>query len=53
MSSKKFKKSENKKKSIKNTEDSSGSRWKVWTARIVILLLCAALVITLIPSVFF
>lgn len=52
MSSKKYKKTENK---VTQTNDfkSHHSPVKVWAVRVVVVLLCVAVAVTLIPSVFF
>ena len=52
MSSKKYRKS-NPKKEQEGTAVSQHSPLKVWAVRIVVVLLCIAVAVTLIPSVFF
>ena len=53
MSSKKYNKGNSKKKPEEETYRSHHSPFKVWLVRIVIVLLCIAVAVTLIPSVFF
>ncbi len=52
MSSKRYKKTENK-NTQENNFKSHHSPVKVWAVRIVVILLCIAVAVTLIPSVFF
>ncbi len=52
MSSKKYKKS-NQSKPVEKEYKSTHSPAKVWLVRIVVVLLCVAVAVTLIPSVFF
>ena len=53
MSSKKYNKGNNKSKNSESTYQSQHSPAKVWMVRIVVVLLCVAVAVTLIPSVFF
>lgn len=54
MSSKKTKKTNQKKQQpVENSYQSMHSPMKVWAVRIVVVLLCVAVAVTLIPSVFF
>lgn len=52
MSSKKYKKT-NQSKPVEKEFQSHHSPFKVWAVRIVVVLLCIAVAVTLIPSVFF
>ena len=53
MSSKKYKKSAKSSPQTTQQHASQHSPGKVWLVRIVVILLCVAVAITLIPSVFF